>query len=958
MGESSSPYTNPKTEKNVTAIARKNLPKSPRKFATVLHRLCCTSTPRKRSAVIQLASKYKASQMKSSRIVSRKLVKYSTEIRKKSWFKPFSAEWRIQIRKFYMREDISKPLPCCRYATKLGAAYVLQSTLASAFNQFKEEFPQIQVGFTKFTLLRPKQVKILTSKFRDYCVCSCCANIMLKLSVVNKIIPKEERIQDEDDVIMKILCPKQNNKFHLKECLLGHCDNCKDYKETLRNIIGNHQNQLKWNRWERVTGDSGVVKKQLVTKEGNLDVFLDEMCRDLRQPVMGTTYPYHLFTAKWQQQQYTKLKENLPRNTMLMVMDFARNKTLEYQDEIKSAYYQQGQVTMHPIVVYYHQSPEDGQLTRESLIFLSDDLGHDFHAVNYYLEKSLEHFKSKEMNFSKVIIFSDGCSAQYKGKGPFADLSLQSVQMERSYFGSEHGKSEGDGEIGAVSKMLERGVLGRKVILQNANDVYNFCSSRCELNNPYSLRSFHLVKKGEIDRDRPYASVKTLSGTRKFHQVKNVNEPYALNVRNLSCYCIECVSEKYTLCINKEYVDNFTKRKLKLANDTTAAQKVHPKSSHDSGVVPAKALKCARPLEAVEEKLPLQPTIDTQETHPAKRRKLVKDCIQNTAKAKYNLRGKIESNTKIAEKSRIFQDHPASTCTSTTRTHYFKNLQEELKQCKTWTMLRSKIQSSLANLVNYLIPSPVELSGNMNGAMIDTNAMSLYPQDCNSNLVARMITPDGNCLPRCGSLLLFGTEEHHVEIRIRMIIEQTLFKSYYLSNKGLRKQVGEQNIAKTYAMFSDELKQGDKLSPKTVERIYESEVFSVIGNGTYCGIWQLHALTTVLKCNVQSIYPDYAGGIVKKHFHREIVPRMGKSENTVHIMWTNTSGKRLKEVLWKPNHFVVCVPCGQNNVYSQMVDNQIQGELEQVKLKLHQSDSDTDIIEGDRTVKSVVSDEM
>ena len=49
------------------------------------------------------------------------------------------------------------------------------------------------------------------------------------------------------------------------------------------------------------------------------------------------------------------IKENLPEGWALLVLDFAKNRLVHYQDEIKSAYFGQQQITMHPTVVYYCQ---------------------------------------------------------------------------------------------------------------------------------------------------------------------------------------------------------------------------------------------------------------------------------------------------------------------------------------------------------------------------------------------------------------------------------------------------------------------------------------------------------------------------------------------------------------------------------------------------------------------------
>jgi hypothetical protein len=92
------------------------------------------------------------------------------------------------------------------------------------------------------------------------------------------------------------------------------------------------------------------------------------------------------------------------------------------------------------------------------------------------------------------FIFSDGCSGQYKSKGPFADLSLETGVVNRNYFGSEHGKSECDADIGVLNRLVERAITGNKVIINNAEDLFTFCEANLKLNEILSKRNFFLVR--------------------------------------------------------------------------------------------------------------------------------------------------------------------------------------------------------------------------------------------------------------------------------------------------------------------------------------------------------------------------------------------------------------------------------------------------------------------------------
>lgn len=285
-----------------------------------------------------------------------------------------------------------------------------------------------------------------------------------------------------------------------------------------------------------------------------------ELIKDIECPVQGVTFIEHVFVASWQYYQYNQLKNNLPKGWILMVMDFAQNRKIFFQDEIKAAHFSQKQVTMHPIVVY--RKDGNDHLIRESLVFLSDDTGHDSHAVEYFLQGAIKHIE-ENTSINRIVIFSDGCASQYKGKINFADVSLASYPTERNYYGSEHGKGEGDGEIGVINRAIDRAVLGRQVVIRNSQELHDWCSANIASDAEFSKRKFFHVKVGDVARNRPDREVETLKGSRKLHQIQ-ANGAYSVKVRKLSCFCGSC-KVGGTSCINTPYVGIPSVKTLKRA---------------------------------------------------------------------------------------------------------------------------------------------------------------------------------------------------------------------------------------------------------------------------------------------------------------------------------------------------------------------------------------------------------
>ena len=57
---------------------------------------------------------------------------------------------------------------------------------------------------------------------------------------------------------------------------------------------------------------------------------------------------------------------------------------------------------------------------------------------------------------------------------------------------------------------------------------------------------------------------------------------------------------------------------------------------------------------------------------------------------------------------------------------------------------------------------------------------------------------------------------------------------------------------------------------------YRKEVLATAVDATYAGMWQIHAMASVLRCDIISIYPEFGGATVRKELNRRILPREKK----------------------------------------------------------------------------------
>ncbi len=109
-------------------------------------------------------------------------------------------------------------------------------------------------------------------------------------------------------------------------------------------------------------------------------------------------------------------------------------------------------------------------------------------------------------------------------------------------------------------------------------------------------------------------------------------------------------------------------------------------------------------------------------------------------------------------------------------------------------------------------------------------------------------------------------------------------------------------------MYSDHHIPETVYRPSAVQRVYRKEVLACIQSGTYMGIWQLHALSSVMMRPIRMVYPSDRGLNVRSDSHRLILPRNCEYQQEAMIMWSSTRYDDMRAAFWVPTHFVSLLP--------------------------------------------------
>ena len=214
-----------------------------------------------------------------------------------------------------------------------------------------------------------------------------------------------------------------------------------------------------------------------------------------------------------------------------------------------------------------------------------------------------------------------------------------------------------------------------------------------------------------------------------------------------------------------------------------------------------------------------------------------------------------------------------------------------------------KLQVVSTNLIENNLPS-LELAEDFYWNEVDWESQELIPTSKSTVYRALKTTGDGNCFFRAASILAFGHENKHEEMRVRIVVELAANDEFYLKDEDIpgRIKAQEQEIHPRSKNITSEM------NPDVIREVFEDEVLESARTSSWASYWHLQALGAVLNRRVQSVYPERGGSEIRKYFNAPICPRRFDPEKeTVTIMWTRTRASGGDGTQFRPNHFVPLV---------------------------------------------------
>lgn len=327
--------------------------------------------------------------------------------------------------------------------TNLVPKRYMSRTIRESYLKLREAHPEVKIGLTKFYSLRPAHV--VTSPYREECVCVHCANYELCMSAISHVSEEAPTLQD---ITLLCLCKTQT-----RLCILGKCELCPGADALTIDTL-------------KLSADAEEIEATVWEHNAlrNLVLRTDDFLALVRKWLFGYISHDYVRSAQRSAIWTEKIVED-PRKIVLH-FDYAENWTIVYSSEIQSYHWQKKQITIFTCVLTTSSSPR-------SFAVVSDDLHHDTAFTLLALKKIDEFLDEVGPIYTSCTYVSDGAAAHFKNRFQFYELKSNAYVQKWLFSAPGHGKNACDG-IGGVVKHsasiynLRSAASGA---IQNANDL-------------------------------------------------------------------------------------------------------------------------------------------------------------------------------------------------------------------------------------------------------------------------------------------------------------------------------------------------------------------------------------------------------------------------------------------------------------------------------------------------------
>lgn len=227
------------------------------------------------------------------------------------------------VNKFFEDSDIARVMPGkndCMAIRINGEKQTFQkrlmlSTLKESYEEFKKRHNDIKIGFTKFTMLKPKHfVQLGSSGTHSVCVCTIHQNVKIMMANVNFAEISDGLFKTYKDCILFVLCEAPQPDCFMMKC--SSCPGIDKLKDKLNECFDHHDMEnceIQFNQW------LSTDRCNLETLVKPADDFVEYFADKLKKLI-----PHHFISSE-QSNFVRDMKDKLKPGEFLVCCDFAEN---------------------------------------------------------------------------------------------------------------------------------------------------------------------------------------------------------------------------------------------------------------------------------------------------------------------------------------------------------------------------------------------------------------------------------------------------------------------------------------------------------------------------------------------------------------------------------------------------------------------------------------------------------
>ena len=350
-----------------------------------------------------------------------------------------------------------------------------------------------------------------------------------------------------------------------------------------------------------------------------------------------------------------------------------------------------------------------------------------------------------------------------------------------------------------------------------------------------------------LERNETIPKLRQLHGCRDWmHAVHNTGVPGVVEWRDFDCCCVGCLTHTSD-CSNKHVADSWQRhsltthtikelRELDFSHWMPSFVKIKGRDVDGKNASTDDELLSSDEsvFELLDSKDPDESSDDDAKSLSPEEIVVSSDEAEVEEKM-LNTTQPVDSDVSISSDAMEFLQETSSE--SDEEDNQPLNYEEKLKKYhsyKHYTCLKGHIMRKR-------LPSPVTSIKEIfrDADTVDEVAKSFYPSDGPVGYLPIVMGSDGNCLPRALSHLFFGNEDHHFEVRCRIIEAGVLNENDFISHQILTWGVtnGSRNRPWQYATYSPKLQPTHRrLDCDEILDVYQQELMALTINFEFMGI--------------------------------------------------------------------------------------------------------------------------